>query len=207
MTMTAEDPAYAAVRQFPWWLALIQGIALIVLGVLFFTAPGETTAALVVFLGFYLLISGIMSLIGLLMDRRQWGLKLLSGILGIVAGMAIIRHPLWSTILVPGTLIIVVGGLGLAYGILEAIRAFVVRRWSGVALGVVTALLGLAFVMNPLVGIAALPWVFGFLALVGGAVSIAIAATERTAKKEAERYGTSLEDPLRPTSGAGSAGS
>src|SRR6187200_2285081 len=66
MTMTADDPAYAAARQFPWWLALIQGIALIVLGVLFFTAPGETTAALVVFLGFYLLIGGIMSLIGLL---------------------------------------------------------------------------------------------------------------------------------------------
>jgi len=204
--MTADDPAYAAARQLPWWLALIQGIALTVLGVMFFTAPGETTAALVVFLGFYLLISGIMSLIGLLMDRRQWGLKLLSGILGIVAGMAIIRHPLWSTILVPGTLIIVVGGLGLAYGILEAIRAFVVRRWSGVALGVVTALLGLAFVMNPLVGIAALPWVFGFLALVGGAVSIAIAATERTAKKEAERYGQSLQDPLRPPSSTGSAG-
>jgi uncharacterized membrane protein HdeD (DUF308 family) len=206
MTMTADDPAYAAARQFPWWLALIQGIALIVLGVMFFTAPGETTAALVVFLGFYLLISGIMSLIGLLMDRRQWGLKLLSGILGIIAGLAIIRHPLWSAILVPGTLIIVVGGLGLAYGLLEAIRAFAARRWSGVVLGGAVALLGLAFVMNPLVGIAALPWVFGFLALIGGAVSIAIAATERTAKKEAERYGTSLDDPLRPPSGAGSAG-
>ena len=206
MTMTAEDPAYAAVRQFPWWLALIQGIALIVLGVMFFTAPGETTAALVVFLGFYLLISGVMSLIGLLMDRRQWGLKLLSGVLGIIAGMAIIRHPLWSTILVPGTLIIVVGGLGLAYGLLEAIRAVTVRRWSGVVLGGAVALLGLAFVMNPLVGIAALPWVFGFLALIGGAVSIAIAATERTAKKEAERYGQSLQDPLRPPSGTGSAG-
>jgi len=147
-----------------------------------------------------------MSLIGLLMDRRQWGLKLLSGILGIIAGLVIIRHPLWSAILVPGTLIIVVGGLGLAYGLLEAIRAFAARRWSGVVLGGAVALLGLAFVMNPLVGIAALPWVFGFLALIGGAVSIAIAATERTAKKEAERYGTSLDDPLRPPSGAGSAG-
>ena len=28
MTMTVDDPAYAAARQFPWWLALIQGIAL-----------------------------------------------------------------------------------------------------------------------------------------------------------------------------------
>jgi uncharacterized membrane protein HdeD (DUF308 family) len=205
MTMTAADP-YAAARAFPWWLALIQGIALIVIGVMFFTAPGETTAALVIFLGFYLLIDGIMNLIGLLMDRGMWGLKLVSGILGIVAGLAIIRHPLWSTILVPGTLIIVVGGLALASGILEAIRAFTVRRWSGVVLGVAVALLGLAFLMNPLVGIAALPWVFGFLALIGGAVSIAIAATERTARKEAERYGTSLEDPLRPESGTGTAG-
>jgi uncharacterized membrane protein HdeD (DUF308 family) len=136
----------------------------------------------------------------------MWGLKLVSGILGIIAGLAIIRHPLWSTILVPGTLIIVVGGLALASGILEAIRAFTVRRWSGVVLGVAVALLGLAFLMNPLVGIAALPWVFGFLALIGGAVSIAIAATERTARKEAERYGTSLEDPLRPESGTGTAG-
>ena len=206
MTMTLDDPAYAAARQFPWWLALIQGIALIVIGVMFFTAPGETTAALVVFLGIYLLVSGIMNLIGLLMDRTRWGLRLGSGILGIVAGLAIIRHPLWSAILVPGTLVIVVGGLGLASGILEAIRSFVERRWSGVVLGGAVALLGLAFLMNPLVGVAALPWVFGFLALIGGAVSIAIAATERSAKKEAEKIGLTLEDPMRPGSGAGTAG-
>ena len=206
MTMTVDDPAYAAARQFPWWLALIQGIALIVIGVMFFTAPGETTAALVVFLGIYLLVSGIMNLIGLLMDRTRWGLRLGSGILGIVAGLAIIRHPLWSAILVPGTLVIVVGGLGLASGILEAIRSFVERRWSGVVLGGAVALLGLAFLMNPLVGVAALPWVFGFLALIGGAVSIAIAATERSAKKEAEKIGLTLEDPMRPGSGAGTAG-
>ena len=206
MTMTVDDPAYAAARQFPWWLALIQGIALIVIGVMFFTAPGETTAALVVFLGIYLLVSGIMNLIGLLMDRTRWGLRLGSGILGIIAGLAIIRHPLWSAILVPGTLVIVVGGLGLASGILEAIRSFVERRWSGVVLGGAVALLGLAFLMNPLVGVAALPWVFGFLALIGGAVSIAIAATERSAKKEAEKIGLTLEDPMRPGSGAGTAG-
>ncbi len=206
MTITVDDPAYAAARQFPWWLALIQGIALIVIGVMFFTAPGETTAALVVFLGIYLLVSGIMNLIGLLMDRTRWGLRLGSGILGIIAGLAIIRHPLWSAILVPGTLVIVVGGLGLASGILEAIRSFVERRWSGVVLGGAVALLGLAFLMNPLVGVAALPWVFGFLALIGGAVSIAIAATERSAKKEAEKIGLTLEDPMRPGSGAGTAG-
>jgi uncharacterized membrane protein HdeD (DUF308 family) len=206
MTITVDDPAYAAARQFPWWLALIQGIALIVIGVMFFTAPGETTAALVVFLGIYLLVSGIMNLIGLLMDRTRWGLRLGSGILGVIAGLAIIRHPLWSAILVPGTLVIVVGGLGLASGILEAIRSFVERRWSGVVLGGAVALLGLAFVMNPLVGVAALPWVFGFLALIGGTVSIAVAATERSAKKEAEKIGLTLEDPMRPGSGAGTGG-
>jgi hypothetical protein len=38
-------------------------------------------------------------------------------------------------------------------------------------------------------------------------MSIAVAATERTAKKQAEKYGTTLEDPLRPPSGSGATGS
>ena len=164
---------------------------------MFFTAPGETTAALVVFLGIYLLVSGIMNLIGLLTDRHEAGSGSDRGLL-FVAGLAIIRYPLWSAISSRAPWSSIVGGLGLASGILEAIRSFVERRWSGVVLGGAVALLGLAFLMNPLVGVAALPWVFGFLALIGGAVSIAIAATERSAKKEAETIGLTLEDPMRP---------
>ena len=57
MTTTMDDPALD-VLELPWWFALIQGIALIVLGLLFLTAPGETTEALVVLLGSILLVGG-----------------------------------------------------------------------------------------------------------------------------------------------------
>ena len=58
------------------------------------------------------------------------------------------------------------------------------------------ALLGLAFLMNPLVGVAALPYVLGFFALIGGAGSIAFAFMERSARKQAAK--------LQPAGTAGS---
>ena len=42
-----------------WWLFLLQGIAGVLLGLMLITAPGETLVALVTFLGFYWLITGV----------------------------------------------------------------------------------------------------------------------------------------------------
>lgn len=180
---SASVPATAAYDELPWWLGLVQGIALLVLGALCLSAPGATIVVLVQLTGLYWLITGILGLIGLVSDRSGWLWKAFAGVIGILAGMAIVAHPLWSSILVPTTLVIVIGIFGIVNGILVMIQSWGVRRWSGVILGLVGALLGLVLVANPLIGAATLPFVLGLFAIVGGVMSIAMAWFERRARR------------------------
>ena len=68
----------------PWWVALVQGVASIIVGVLLVTNPGATTLFLVQILGLYWLIMGIVSvsIVSIFADRTAWGWKLFLGILG-----------------------------------------------------------------------------------------------------------------------------
>src|SRR3954451_18068724 len=86
-----------------WWIVLLQGIAAIILGLLLITNPATTLETLIIFLGVWWLIGGVFDLVRLFVDRTQWGWKLASGIIGILAGLAIIRHPMWASVIVPAS--------------------------------------------------------------------------------------------------------
>jgi uncharacterized membrane protein HdeD (DUF308 family) len=160
----------------PWWLVLLSGIALVITGILLFTNTEQTVFTLVMFLGIWWFISGIFDLISLFIDRTNWGWKLFSGILGIIAGLAIIRHPLWAAFLVPATLVWVVGIFGIVIGIMALIRAFQGAGWGAGILGVISIILGL-IVLSANLGVAvATAIVSGAVAaLIGGVVAIVYA--------------------------------
>jgi uncharacterized membrane protein HdeD (DUF308 family) len=179
------QPAPAGRVTFPWWMTLIAGIAMIFVGLLLLSAPAATTAVLVQLLGWYWLVDGILRLVSIFLDRAGWGWKLCMGILGIILGIAVIQHPLVSTILVPTGLVFAVGFMGMAIGILEVIAAFRGAGWGTGILGAFSFLLGLILVMNPLSGLVALPFVLGFLALIGGIVAPVIAIAKRGTESRA----------------------
>ena len=156
----------------PWWLVLLQGIFAIILGLLLLSAPGMTTLVLIQFLGIYFLIAGVFNLVGIFLDHEMWGWKLFIGILGILAGLLVIQHPLWSGVLIPTTLVFILGLLGLFLGIAGLISAFQGRGWGAGILGGLSLLIGLALLGSPLLGAVALPIVIGLLALVGGISAI-----------------------------------
>jgi uncharacterized membrane protein HdeD (DUF308 family) len=180
----APQPATEVVHT-PWWVGLISGIAMAVIGLLLLSAPALTIVALVQFLGFYWLIDGIVRLASIFVDRSGWIWKLLIGILGILAGITIIQHPIWSAILIPTTVAFYFGFVGLVIGVLEIIMAFKGAGWGTGLLGAVNALLGLVLLFNPLAGAIALPFVLGVLALVGGIgtaiASFAVRSADRAA--------------------------
>jgi uncharacterized membrane protein HdeD (DUF308 family) len=119
---------------------------------------------LVQLLGLYWLVTGILTLVSLFIDRSQWGWKLFVGILGILAGLVVLRHPLWSAILVPAVLVIILAIQALVVGVAQLIHAF-----SGGGFGVVLNIIfGLILLFNPLLGVIALPIVLGIFALIGG---------------------------------------
>ena len=126
----------------------------------------------------------------LVADRTMWLWKVFAGIIGILAGIAVIQHPMWATILVPSTLILVVGIFGIVSGILGIIHSWSARSWIGVALGAFGALLGLILVMNPVIGAATLPFVVGIFALIGGIMSLVAAWSERQSQRRLAAAGS-----------------
>lgn len=159
-----------------WWVVLLEGIALVLIGILLFTDTEQTVFTLVLFLGIWWFISGIFDLISLFMDRMHWGWKLLSGILGILAGLVIIRHPIWAAVIVPATLLWVLAIFGIIIGVMAVIRAFQGAGWGIGILGVVTAILGIiALGANVGVALATVIIVGGIWAIIGGIAAIVYA--------------------------------
>ncbi|MCB0130464.1 MAG: DUF308 domain-containing protein, partial [Caldilineaceae bacterium] len=156
----------------PWWVVLLQGIASIIIGFFLLTSPGVTTLFLIQVLGWYWLISGILSLVMIFVDSTGWGWKLLMGILGIIAGLYIVNHPLVSTLMVPTTLIIVMAVQGLIIGVIGLIQAFQGGGLGAGVLGALSIIFGIILLGSPVIAAVALPWVFGIFAIAGGIVSI-----------------------------------
>jgi uncharacterized membrane protein HdeD (DUF308 family) len=170
MTTYAESDA----ATFPWWLVLLEGIIAAIFGFLLLIAPGSTTYFLVQALGFYLLIDGILRVVSIFIDHSLWGLKLVLGILGLIAGIVVLQHPLWSAFAVPTYLVYFVGFLAMLQGFGGLFQAFKGGGWGGGILGVLTIFIGLILVLNPLIGLVALPFVLGGFMLAGGIAAIVV---------------------------------
>jgi uncharacterized membrane protein HdeD (DUF308 family) len=154
-----------------WWVFLIQGIAAIILGLLLLTNPAATAVSLVVVLGAYWLVSGVMDFVRLFTDSGQWGWHLLLGVTGVVAGILVLQNPLISTV-ATGTFLVSLLAIGsLVMGVLGIIRGIKEDGWGSITIGVVNLLVGLWLLFNPLRAIIALPVMLGVFALIGGVIT------------------------------------
>ena len=152
----------------PWWLVLVEGIVLALLGLVLLVAPGASLVFLVWLLGIYLVIAGIFRIIGIFLDSSSWGWKLGAAILCLIAGLAILTNPLWSTTLASAWLVILVGFLTMLQGAAGLIVAVQGGGWGMGALSVLGILFGLFLVINPLIGVATLTLILAIFMLVGG---------------------------------------
>ena len=159
----------------PWWLVLIEGIAAIILGIFFLVSPLKTTVLAIQFLGIWWLVSGIMSIISLFIDRTAWGWKLFSGILGMVAGSLILMYPGWSTLVVPVTIVFIIGIEGIIVGIIGLVQAFQGAGWGAGVLGVLSVIFGIWLMLDPVKFALVTPWVVGVFAIVGGILALVTA--------------------------------
>lgn len=157
----------------PWYLVLLQGILSILIGIMVLITPGTAMLVLVRLLGWYWLIKGIFSLTAIFNPEAKGhrGWLIFNGVLGVLAGLAVLDHPVLSTVFVPAMVVTIIGVLGVFIGVNDLFTAF---RGGGLAvglLGVVSILLGGALLGNTLIGVAMLPYVIGITELVGGVVA------------------------------------
>lgn len=160
---------------YPWWLMLIQGVAMLIMGLLLIFNPLATTLVIVIFIGASWFVSGVSDLVGLIWDRSNLIWKVISGVIGIWAGLAVLGQPLMSTLLLPTIYVTILGVTGIVFGAVQIFQSFRGSGWGALALGIVNIVLGLMLLANPLAGAVVLPFVFGIFAI-GGGVGAIIAA-------------------------------
>jgi uncharacterized membrane protein HdeD (DUF308 family) len=167
-----------------WWLYLMQGVLSVVLGVLILVWPGHALAVLIILFGLFALINGIIlvfAAIGAAGVHQSWGWRLTAGIVGIVAGVAILRWP-GVTALV---LLYLVGIWAIATGIVELVSAFaehetIPNAWLLALAGVVALLFGIAMFAWPRAGLLTIAYLVGIFAIVYGLFNCIIAFRARS---------------------------
>jgi uncharacterized membrane protein HdeD (DUF308 family) len=161
----------------PWWLVLLQGVLSIIVGIFALTTPGTAMIVFVRLLGWYWLIKGIFSLTATFhpeaKSHRGW--LIVNGVIGLIAGFALLDHPLVSAVLVPAVLVTFIGIAGVLIGLNDLLAAFRGAGWSMGLLGILSIVLGGVLLANTMIGVALLPYLIGFAELGGGLIALVFA--------------------------------
>ena len=172
-----------AVREH-WKLFLIEGIILVVLGILAILVPPLATIAVTILIGWLFLISGVAGLITTFGARHAPGFwwSLLSALLGIAAGLVLLVWPLSGAISLTLLLIvffIIEGVLSIMYAVEH--KRELTGQWGWMLVSGIIDLILAAMIWGGLPSTAA--WALGLLVginmLFGGSAMIAMAMHAR----------------------------
>jgi uncharacterized membrane protein HdeD (DUF308 family) len=168
----STDWVKSRVAGSPWWLVLIEGVAVLILGILLLLAPGKALVTLVGVVGLYFLVRGILYIVDIFRDRTQWLAGLIAGVLCIIIGIIVVQHPAWAAALVPTTVgwIVAIGAIAVgAIGLGQAVSGE--GWWRGV-LGFFAIVIGIAFIFNPLSASSIVPVILGIAGILIGLAGI-----------------------------------
>jgi uncharacterized membrane protein HdeD (DUF308 family) len=182
---------WGEVKLPPWWLVLIEGILLIIIGIFLLLNPYKSFVSIIWVLGIYWLIRGILDLVSLIWDRTFWGWKIFAGILGIIAGWIVIQHPLGSSVVISQVTVFMLAFIGIFMGISAIVRAFKGAGWGTGIMGGISILLGILLLANSAIATVTLPWVLGFLAIFGGIMTIIGSFQVRSLEKKIDELTSS----------------
>jgi uncharacterized membrane protein HdeD (DUF308 family) len=160
-------------------LFVVEGIVLLVLGLLAVLLPPLATLGVTIFLGWLFLISGVMGLIATFWARQAPGFwwSLLSAVLGIAAGLVLLVSPAGGAVSLTLVLIVffVVEGVVTVMYALDH-RQQLSGRWGWMLFSGVIDLILAAIILAGLPGTAA--WALGLLVginmIFGGSALIAM---------------------------------
>jgi uncharacterized membrane protein HdeD (DUF308 family) len=175
----------SAIREH-WVLFLVEGIVLMLLGAAAIIVPVIATLAFTLLIGWLFLLSGAVGLVTTFWMRNAPGFwwSLLSAVVGIAAGIVLIRWPISGTV----SLTLVLIAFFIVEGIATLMFAFEHRarlsgRWGWMlASGIVDLILaGIIFAGLPESATWALGLLVGINMLFGGSAMIAMALAARSA--------------------------
>jgi uncharacterized membrane protein HdeD (DUF308 family) len=179
------DPGTERLRQLGglWWLPVGLGVLSIIVGAVVLARPDDSLRTFAVIAGIFILLDGIVELVtaaGRGTDNR--GLVVLLGVLNLIVGLLLIRHPIGGV----QAIALFLGIWLIAAGVVRFVITF---EYPGKRLGRfvtagIEALFGLVIVASPHIGFATLALLVGIAFIAYGIAMIATGVLVRAATRE-----------------------
>jgi uncharacterized membrane protein HdeD (DUF308 family) len=167
-----------------WWLVLLAGLLSVVAGVVVLFKPGDSLATLAVIAGIFILVDGILELGSSFMrSTANRGMTAVLGVLTVVVGVLLIRHPIGGVAAVA----LLIGIWLIAIGVIRFVVAFDEyehRAWHALA-GALELIAGIVIVANPDIGFATLAILVGIGFIANGIGMTALGWGMRGVRREA----------------------
>jgi uncharacterized membrane protein HdeD (DUF308 family) len=180
------------------WMLLLNGALLVVAGVLIFSIDW-TVRELATFIGVLFIVQGVTETLTTGLDARVRRANVITGLLSIAAGIAIIVWP------GPGIVAVAIflGAWLIVSGTINVTGAFAMRRlWSGwwllLILGLLEIPLGVLALANPGATLAALVTVAGIWAVAIGVMRIVLAFELRYLPRELDEATAAAPESSKP---------
>jgi len=162
-----------------WDMFLVRGILAILFGIATLVMPGITLIVLVVLFGGYALLDGVILSIIAIKDRKyhpDWWLMLLTGLVGIGAGVVTFASPGITAV----SLVYIIIAWAIATGIFEVIYAIRFRKviegaWLLVLDGILSVTFGILLIAQPVAGALTVLWLIGVYAIAYGGMLVVLA--------------------------------
>lgn len=166
-----------------WWVPASIGVLSVIAGVIVLAKPSNSLKTLAVIAGIFILMDGLVELVASFNSSTQnRGLVALIGVLDVIVGILLIRHPIQGV-----TVIALFIGIWLVVvGVVRFVVAFEMpghRTWRFVV-AAIEVIAGIIIVSNPHIGFATLALLVGLAFIVNGLGLLMLGVAIRAAGKE-----------------------
>lgn len=149
-----------------WWLFVLFGLLTLAAGIILIVWPGPSLTTIAVIIGIFLLIDGVVEIIGAIASRGEGrGLLAMLGVLSLIAGIIMVKNPFTALavlVIILGIWFIVSGasrfiaafqdsdyrGTNIIVGLLDVVAGIVVLAWPDLSLKTVAVLAGIVFLFR-----------------------------------------------------------
>jgi len=183
--MSAQSLTNEEVRQSTraWWLLLLIGLISIAAGVVVLAKPSDSLTTLAVIAGIFVLVDGFFDLVLSIGGRTEnRGLAAILGVLGVVVGVLLIRHPFGGVLAIA----LLIGIWLIAMGVVRLIGAFErEHRFWNIVLALIEVAAGIVIVSTPPIGFATLALLVGIAFIANGVATFALGWMMHTVRRDA----------------------
>jgi uncharacterized membrane protein HdeD (DUF308 family) len=164
-----------------WWLFIVMAAVSLVAGVILVAKPSHSLATLAVVVGIFMVLDGVVELLSSFRREEGRALAAILGVLGIVIGIILIRHPTHAVNAVG----LVIGIWLVAAGVVRLVRAVVewIRPLLRSAIAVLEIVIGVAVVSDPHIGYATLAVLIGIWFILNAIGLVALGVVLRGATR------------------------